>query len=67
MGMTFYINGFSEQCPFCSSGKTDVDKVTAQSMDIDRKDKAIYYLQTVKSETVLFDSEEKNLKRAPPA
>jgi hypothetical protein len=65
-GMTFYHNGFSEECPFCRSGKSDVEKMSGETIIIDRDVTVNYYPQTEHSEITPFHYVEDFESRAPP-
>ena len=66
LGVTFYHNGFSEQCPICRSGKSDVEKMRGETIIIDRDDIVHYYPQTKHSEITAFHYVEDFESRAPP-
>ncbi len=66
VGMMFYHNGFSEQCPFCRSGTSEVEKLRVETISIDKENSVIYYPHTELLEIIPFDYVEDSESRAPP-
>ncbi len=66
VGVTFFHNGFYEQCPFCRSGKADVEKMRGETDTIARVGRVIYSPMTEQSGITAFNMPEDLESRAPP-